>query len=155
MKPISRFIMLATPGWRSSRTQATGSLLIGIGIFASTLTIAHVAQAGEDNTPMQAVKNTVTELLHIVKEQEDTSRLNQRRWDVEQVIRRHVSYDEMAKRCLGEPWTGLDDSQREEFVGLFVQMLRDALANRIFEYSDERILYLSEQQEQGFAKVGP
>ena len=93
MKPISRFIMLATPGWRSSRTQATGSLLIGIGIFASTLTIAHVAQAGEDNTPMQAVKNTVTELLHIVKEQKDTSRLNQRRWDVEQVIREPLNND--------------------------------------------------------------
>jgi phospholipid transport system substrate-binding protein len=50
----------------------------------------------------------------------------------------------------GPDWTTV---KREEFVGLFVQMLRDALANRIFEYSDERILYLSEQQEQGFAKV--
>lgn len=60
---------------------------------------------------------------------------------------------EMAKRCLGEPWTELNDDERQEFVDLFVQVLRDALANRIFEYSNDRIIYLSEQRERDRAKV--
>ncbi|WP_447598595.1 Tgt2/MlaC family protein [Nitrospira sp. Nam80] len=98
------------------------------------------------------MKTTVTELFNIVKGQSEQNRWDQR-WDIEQIIRRHVSYDEMAKRSLGDTWMGLDNTQRDEFVGLFVQMLRDALANRLFQYSDEQMTYLSEERDQGCAKV--
>ena len=46
-----------------------------------------------------------------------------------------------------------EKDQREEFADLFVQMLRDALANRLFEYSDEQVVYLSEEHDQGCANV--
>jgi phospholipid transport system substrate-binding protein len=47
----------------------------------------------------------------------------------------------------------MNDIARREYVGLFVQLLRDALANRMVEYSGERISYLSERRESGFAEV--
>jgi phospholipid transport system substrate-binding protein len=59
----------------------------------------------------------------------------------------------MAKRSLGPGWILLTDSEREEFVGLFVQMIRDAIANRLCEYTDQEILYLSEQRGMQFASV--
>ncbi len=156
MKQSPRFIPSAAGEYCRSRgidARTIGSRVLFIGALAATLTTVSIARAMESGSPLQAVKTTVAELFTIVKGESEPSRWDQRRWDVEQVIRRHVSYDEMAKRSLGEPWTGLDNNQREEFVGLFVHMLRDALANRLFQYSDEQVDYLSEEQEEGCAKV--
>lgn len=124
-----------------------------IGTFFATLMTASVAHAAESFSPLETVQTTVTELFSIVKGESEPNQWNERRWDVEQVIRRHVNYYEMAQRSLGEPWTTLDVDQREEFADLFVQMLRDALANRLFEYSDEQVVYLSEEHDQGCANV--
>lgn len=55
-------------------------------------------QAATDDSPTQAVKSTITELLRILKTQKEWSRADERRAAIEQVIRRHVSYAEMA------PW---------------------------------------------------
>lgn len=155
MKQSPRFIPCAAPECRRScgiDSRTIGCRVLFIGALAATLATASITRATESESPLQAVRTTVIELFNIVKGSEP-SRWDQRRWDVEQVIRHHVSYDEMAKRSLGEPWTGLDNNQREEFVGLFVHMLRDALANRLFQYSDEQIVYLSVEQEEGCAKV--
>ncbi|MGZ8383015.1 MAG: MlaC/ttg2D family ABC transporter substrate-binding protein [Nitrospira sp.] len=109
--------------------------------------------AGPEQGPTEAVKGTVTELHYILKELKDPSRSEARRWEIEQVIRHRVHYEDMAKRSLGTSWGQLNDSARREYVGLFVQLLRDALANRMVEYSGERISYLSERLESGFAEV--
>ena len=108
---------------------------------------------GPEQAPTEAVKGTVTELLYILKELKDPSRSEARRWEIEQVIRRRVHYEDMAKRSLGTSWGQMNDIARQEYVGLFVQLLRDALANRMVEYSGERISYLSERRESGFAEV--
>jgi phospholipid transport system substrate-binding protein len=47
----------------------------------------------------------------------------------------------------------LTDSERQEFVGLFVQLLRDTFAGRIDEYTGEKVLYLSEAREERYAEV--
>jgi phospholipid transport system substrate-binding protein len=47
----------------------------------------------------------------------------------------------------------LADSERQEFVGLFVQLLRDTFAGRIDECTGVEVLYLSEQREERFAEV--
>jgi phospholipid transport system substrate-binding protein len=128
----------------------------GVGIVMTIslcLGLTQAAAAGPDLGPTETVKGTVSELLYILKELKDPSRSEARRWEIEQVIRNHVHYEDMAKRSLGAPWIQLSDVARREYVGLFVQLLRDALANRMVEYSGERISYLSEQREQGFAQV--
>jgi phospholipid transport system substrate-binding protein len=109
--------------------------------------------AWPEQGPTEAVKGTVTELLYILKELKEPSRSEARRWEIEQVIRHRVHYEDMAKRSLGASWVQMGDVARREYVGLFVQLLRDALANRMVEYSGERISYLSERRESGFAEV--
>lgn len=105
-------------------------------------------------TPTEQVQSTVAELLNILHEWKDPSQIRERRREIEQVVRRHVNYEQMAKRSLGEAWTVLTGSQRDEFVGLFVQLIRNAFANRLCEYSDQEIRYLSEQRGPQFASVG-
>lgn len=117
------------------------------------ISLLPAAAAWPEQGPTGAVKATVGELLSILKTFKDASRAETRRWEIEQVIRHRVHYEEMAKRSLGVSWAQLTDSARREYVGLFVQLLRDALANRMVEYSGEHIIFLSEQREGGFAEV--
>lgn len=130
--------------WRGSVVVMAISLCIGL---------TQATAAWSEQSPTETVKGTVSELLYILKELKDPSRSEARRWEIEQVIRHHVHYEDMAKRSLGPSWGQLSDVARREYVGLFVQLLRDALANRMVEYSGERITYLSEQREQTFAQV--
>jgi ABC-type transport system involved in resistance to organic solvents, auxiliary component len=130
--------------WRDASLVAVVSLLIGL---------TQAAGAWPEQGPTEAVRETVTELLHILKDLKGPNHSEERRWEIEQVIRRRVNYEDMAKRSLGAPWSELSDPARQEYVGLFVQLLRDALANRMVEYSGEHISYLSEKRERGFAEV--
>lgn len=47
----------------------------------------------------------------------------------------------------------MDDGARTVYVGLFVHLLRDALANRMIQYSGERIMYVAERREAACAEV--
>ena len=111
--------------------------------------------AAAELTPTEAVKSTIAEVVHILDDAElnQPGRAAERRQLIEQVVRGRVSYEEMAKRALGVPWMKLTDSERQEFVGLFVQLLRDTFAGRIDDYTGEQVLYLSEQREARFAEV--
>ena len=140
----ARRFWLRQASWRGMALVAAISLLMGI---------VQATAAWSEQGPTEAVKGTVSELLSILKELKDPTRSEARRWEIEQVIRHHVHYEDMAKRSLGASWGQLSDVARREYVGLFVQLLRDALANRMVEYSGERISYLSEQRERTFAQV--
>ncbi len=127
--------------------------VISVAMVTCVMSLMPANATGPDQGPTDAVKGTVTELLSILKELKDPIRSDARRWEIEQVIRRRVHYEDMAKRSLGTSWGKMNDIARREYVGLFVQLLRDALANRMVEYSGERISYLSERRESGFAEV--
>ena len=59
----------------------------------------------------------------------------------------------MAQRALGSPWTRLNETERQEFVSLFVELIRDTVANKIDQYYDEQVFYLDEQHEGSCAQV--
>jgi phospholipid transport system substrate-binding protein len=108
-----------------------------------------------EQTATESVKYTIDEVIHILNSEElnQPGRSVERRQKIEHVIRQRVNYEDMAKRALGWSWIELTDTERQEFVALFVQLLRDTFACRIDLYADEQVLYLSEQREQNFAEV--
>jgi phospholipid transport system substrate-binding protein len=106
-------------------------------------------------SPTESVKNAINDLLSILGD-EALKRPNQseaRRQQIEQVIRHRVNYEQMAQRSLGAPWAGLNDTERQEFVGLFVELIRDTVANKIDQYYNEQVFYFFEQREGSFAEV--
>lgn len=109
--------------------------------------------AGAEVEPTEVIKGTVTELFSILKEFQEPARSQARRLAIERVIRRDVHYEDMAKRSLGVSWAQMDDGVRTAYVGLFVHLLRDALANRMTQYAGERIMYLSERRKATCAEV--
>ncbi len=114
---------------------------------------AGVAAAAE--TPTEAVKRTIAEVMHILGNEElrQPSRAAERRQEIEQVVRHRVSYEEMSKRSLGLRWYELSLPERQEFVDLFVELSRDTFAGKINAYTDEQIAYLSEERAENMAEV--
>lgn len=126
------------------------------GVMASMVVLLFgTPVASADQTATESVKSTINEVIHILNSEElkHPGRSVERRQKIEQVIRQRVSYEDMAKRALGWPWIELTNTERQEFVALFVELLRDAFACRIDNYADEQVLYLSEQREENFAEV--
>jgi phospholipid transport system substrate-binding protein len=123
--------------------------------LVALLTLPGTGVLAAELTPTESVKSTIAEVVRILDNAEvkQPSRSMERRQMIEQVVRDRVSYEEMAKRALGVPWTDLTDSERREFVDLFVQLLRDTFAGRIDSYAGEQVVYLSEQREEQFAEV--
>lgn len=111
--------------------------------------------ASAEQTATETVKSTIDEVIYILNSEElnHPGRSVERRQKIEHVIRQRVSYEDMARRALGRPWIELTDTERQEFVALFVQLLRDTFAGRIDDYTDAQVLYLSEHHEENCAEV--
>jgi phospholipid transport system substrate-binding protein len=114
-------------------TQRIGSSWTATASLVALLVLTGTGAAAAELTPTEAVKSTIAEVVHIL----DNAELNQpdraaeRRQRIEQVVRDRVSYEEMAKRALGVPWTELTDSERQEFVQKTDTLLDFRLANRL------------------------
>jgi phospholipid transport system substrate-binding protein len=106
-------------------------------------------------SPTESVKNAIIDVLSILGNEalKQPGRSEERRQQIEQVIRHRVNYEQMAQRSLGAPWTRLSDADRQEFVSLFVELIRDTVANKIDQYYDEQVFYLVEHREGSFAEV--
>lgn len=103
--------------------------------------------------PTVAVQRAMNEILYILSELKDASRSTQRQWEIEQVVRRSFNYEAMAQRSLGEAWNGLSAVERRQYVRVFVQLLRDDVADKLREYSSTQVAYLSETGDEESTQV--
>ncbi len=137
--------------------QATPQLLGSRMILGMVLWLVPVssAVAAVPQTPMESVRHTIEDVIHILTDEQlkQPERLAERRQEIERVVRQRVSYEDMAKQALGVQWLSLAAWERQEFVDLFVQLLRDSFAAKIDAYADEQVLYLSEQRDDRIAEV--
>jgi phospholipid transport system substrate-binding protein len=137
--------------------QATIQLLDWSIILGMVLWLASIvpAVAALPQTPTESVRSTIEDVMHILTNEQlkQPDRLAERRQAIERIVRSRVSYEDMAKQALGLPWLNLEAEERQEFVDLFVQLLRDSFAGKIDTYADEQVLYLSEQRDDRMAEV--
>jgi phospholipid transport system substrate-binding protein len=123
------------------------------------------ALAATEPTPTESVKNIVSELIQILDNQDlnHPNQAEERTRQIEHTLRYRLSYEELAKRSLGGAWGDLNATERKEFVDLFVQFLARSLAGWRFErdpqgpsmkdYSDDLVVYVSEQRDRSFSEV--
>ena len=111
--------------------------------------------APSEYSPPESVKNTIADVLSILGNEtlRQPGRSGERRHQIAQVIRKHVNVGDMAQRSLGAPWAKLNDMERQEFVSLFVELIRDTVANKIDQYYDEQVFYFLERREGNFTEV--
>jgi phospholipid transport system substrate-binding protein len=101
-------------------------------VLASSLLLAsHVtrAQAGE---PLDKIRQTVNDVLTIVNNK--ALQPQERRTQIRQAVLQRFGFEEMAQRSMGQHWRTLTPQQRQEFVGLFTDLLERSYISRIENY---------------------
>ena len=132
--------------------QALRHVLSGIGVITVLVWGLAPMAAG---TATAAIKTTIKQMLVILNDEElkTPGRAEERRQQLEKVIGNRIAYDEMAKRSLGPQWAQLNEEERQEFVRLYAQLLRDTYSSRFDRYSDEKVEFLQETLQGDYAEV--
>ena len=125
------------------------------GLIMASPSLAATTTNGIESSATEAVKGTINDLIQVLDDEtlKQPEQAEERRHEIEEIIKHRVDYKEMARRALGAPWSTLSHRDQYEFVDLFVQLLRDTFAGRITERSDEQVVFLEELREHAFAEV--
>ena len=101
------------------------------------------------------IKGTVDKAVAVLKDPrlKPPAKLQERREQLKQILFARFDFAEMARRSLGSNWRRRTPQEQEEFVKLFTDLLERAYAEIIESYTDEKIIYLNERIEGGFADV--
>ena len=126
-------------------------LLLALWFAAVTLT-ASPARAG---LPTDQIKATVDKAQLVLRDPrlKPATKQSERREQLKQVLFSRFNFAEMAKRSLGANWARRTPQEQEEFVRLFTEVLERAYADIIESYIDEKIVYLAEKIDSGYADV--
>jgi phospholipid transport system substrate-binding protein len=126
-------------------------LLLALWFAAVTLT-ASPARAG---LPTDQIKATVDKAQLVLRDPrlKPATKQSERREQLKQVLFSRFNFAEMAKRSLGPNWARRTPQEQEEFVRLFTEVLERAYADIIESYIDEKIVYLAEKVDSGYADV--
>jgi phospholipid transport system substrate-binding protein len=131
--------------------RAIWKALILYGISALVLASVSFAQAGAT----AQVKGTIDKVLEILRDPalKAPDKAAVRRKKLKEAIYPRFDFSEMAKRSLGPHWRNRTPREREEFVGLFADLLEQSYYKKLESYTDEEILYTKEQVEDKFGLV--
>jgi phospholipid transport system substrate-binding protein len=106
--------------------------------------------------PTDQIKGTVDKAVLVLKDPrlKPPAKIKEKRDQLRQILFARFDFTEMAKRALGANWRRRTPQEQEEFVRLFTEILERAYAEIIESYTDEKIVYLTERIDGGFADVG-
>jgi phospholipid transport system substrate-binding protein len=80
-------------------------------------------------------------------------KLAERRVAVRKIANEIFDFGEIAKRSMARHWQPLSEAQRNEFVGLFADLLERSYISKIETYGGEKIQYTAERADGDFATV--
>ena len=96
-------------------------------------------------TPTEDLRGYTDRVLQIA--QDPALDAKARRDAVRDIAVNAFDVSETARRALGQHWQKRTPAEREEFVGVFRDLLEQTYVSRIDEYGGERIRYISERVE--------
>ena len=130
-----------------TRTIALSAILI------LALTVSGARAAG---APTEVVKDVIEKTLDILNNPayQGPAQKETRHRLVKPIVDRRFDYREMAKRSLGPTWNNLNNSQRDEFVRLFAELLEASYSDKIDHYTKHvKVNYTGESLEDSYAEV--
>ena len=105
--------------------------------------------------PTEQIKATVDKALLVLKDPrlKAGAKVKERRDQLKQILFARFDFTEMAKRALGADWRRRTSAEQEEFIRLFTELLERAYTDTIESYTDEKIVYIGEKLDGGYADV--
>lgn len=124
--------------------------------LASAALLALVAaQSAVAGSPTEQLKAEIDRVINTLEDPalKAKERLAARRQAIRNITNGVFDWTEMAKRSLGPHWPSGTAEEREEFVGLFRDLLEHSYISKIESYRGERITYVGESVEGDHATV--
>ena len=125
-------------------------------VTAAFLTIvlgtAAAARAGAPSDQLRAQVDGVVRVLGDT-ELRKSARAAERRAAIRLIANETFDFTEMSRRALGPHWQARTPAERDEFTGLFADLLEHSYIGKIELYSGEKIQYLGDTIDGDFATV--
>src|SRR5947207_9408899 len=133
---------------------AAGRMAMGKAVAAWLMVVA--AMATTTSSPRDVVQAAVTRVVAVLQNDFEASPLDRprsemRRAEIRRVASELFDFDEMARRTLTRHWNSRTADEQAEFVRLFTEILERSYISRIEQFSGERIVYLNETVDSGYA----
>ena len=121
-------------------------------VLLATWTAAASVSAG---VPTEQIRSTVDRAILVLKDPrlKPAAKTKERRDQLKQILLARFDFTEMAKRALGADWRRRTPKEQEDFVQLFTELLERAYADIIESYAEDKIIYVGERLDGGYADV--
>ena len=113
--------------------------------------VAGPARPAWASSPTDTLRAYTDQVLRVLED--STLKPSERRGAVRKLALDAFDFAETAKRALARHWQGRTPAEREDFVGLFADLLERTYIARIDEYGGERVRYVGETVDGDFATV--
>ena len=119
------------------------------------LALAPTVASAETPSATEVVQSGMAQVVQAVQEFDAShpAGAERRRTEVRRAAGRLFDFEEMARLSLARHWDDRTPSEREEFVGLFRDLLERSYLSQLENYSGELIVYLGETVDREFATV--
>jgi phospholipid transport system substrate-binding protein len=105
--------------------------------------------------PTEQLRQSVERVLRVLADPQlkGETRTDERRGAIRAIAGEIFDFVDISQRALGRHWQARTPAERDEFVGLFGELLERAYVTKIEGYTGERILYTGEVADGAFATV--
>jgi len=121
---------------------------MGNALVAWLLVASAVAVPGV--SPSETVESALTRVISVMQE---SGNRGDRRAEVRRIASELFDFGEMTRRALSRHWGARSVEEQREFVALFTDLLERSYMNRIEGYAGERIRFVGESVDGGYATV--
>jgi len=130
-------------------------LRMGAMVLAGALVVGVSSAPAAAGVPTDQLKGAVERVLKTLDDPalRGETRLGERRAAVRKIANEIFDFSEIAKRSMARHWQPLSEAQKNEFVGLFADLLERSYISKIETYGGEKIQYTAERADGDFATV--
>jgi len=130
-------------------------LRMGAMVLAGALVVGVSSAPAAAGVPTDQLKGAVERVLKTLDDPtlKGEARLPERRVAVRKIANEIFDFSEIAKRSMARHWQPLSEAQKNEFVGLFADLLERSYISKIETYGGEKIQYTAERADGEFATV--
>jgi len=111
--------------------------------------IGAVGQPAALTTPMEVIRNGTDEAMALLRQARSGQgpSIAQRKEQILTIVNAYFNFEEMARRAVGRPWKDQPPHLKQEFTGLFKNLLFDTYLGHVDRFTgiDEKVVYLGEQ----------
>lgn len=110
----------------------------GLQLLLALLLLWQGTAAWATDDPQAAMQETVENVLDILTDPAlaDEAHWQERRERITQEVAKRFNFTKMAQSALARAWHDRSAAEKEEFVSLFKELLKDAYVDRLKTYSD-------------------